>query len=253
MLIALTMVAAACTFKRESRPKPLASAVQPAGPATFKPSSEPGILLPTSPEMTATWGGKRVILKESSGGQGCFGPFHSTGIYVTDDGLVFSYVYESPDLSSEDGATCEIRRYEAYSPEWYACLLHDSKLRAKLEPTLLGALELDLARVTDSERLALAQGNGGDYFGTVLQVPVRGDERGPLTLASCSDITWQVNSPEANWIFTVFRRLRRALGLRWIGNCPTREVPGDRPTRRSIVPLKEITPGVLGWWWSYDG
>jgi hypothetical protein len=199
--------------------------------------------------MTATWSGKRIILAQHGGGGGPWENYGGWGIYVTDDGLVFSYVYEPPDEYFENATPCDVRQVRAGSPEQYECLHYDSKLRAKLEPTLLGALELDLARVTASERVEVQQivYDGGSV---VLDVPGRGYKGSALEIAACNnggDVAWQRSSPEASWIFTVVRRLRRALGGAWslVAACPE---PLTADGRWDPVKRKEIVPGVLAWW-----
>jgi hypothetical protein len=245
VLVFLALLVVACTSKREARPKPQPSAAPSAMPATFKPSAESGILLPTSKEMTATWKGKRVILEHFRVSGGCFsGPIHSRGIYVTEDGLVFSFQYKLPEDVNEIAEPCDIRDLRDGSPEQDECFHHASTLRAKLEPSLLGALELDLARVVESERVELLRGGAG-HGDSVLAVPGRGYKGSSLEIAWCRlGNGSQLLSPEARWIFTVFRRIRRASGRGWGGtddNCP------------SSMGLKkeEIAPGVPAWW-SYE-
>src|SRR6185503_12663748 len=108
----------------------------------------------------------------------------------------------------------------------------------KLEPTLLGALQLDLVR---GERIEVP-GVSGD---TILEVPGRGYDGRPLEIAWCKDTSAsQLSSPEATWIFTVFRRIRRALGQPFDLACPgLLTAEGTWQMKR-----KEIVPDVLAWW-----
>jgi hypothetical protein len=237
--IVLALVAMPCACKREAQPKPQASAVPSVIPAAYKPSSEAGISLPTNAAMTASWSGKRVILEKRGGGVGVAGPLQGGGLYVTEDGFVFSYAYELPIAMTGSVQSCDFRRFKAGSSERYACLHRDSKLRARFEPSLLNSLKLDLARVAESERVEV-QLRGRDGGSSTLEVPGRRDDGTPLEIASCNNEgVWQLSSPESDRIFSVFRRLRRALGGPWrfVGTC-----------QDFWEPRKEIFPGRLAWW-----
>jgi hypothetical protein len=191
--------------------------------------------------MVATLAGKRVVLAQSAGSSGS-GPTQGRGIYVTDDGLVFSYAYELPEDETQTVTPCDIRKLTVGSPERYECLHHSSELRAKLEQALLSPLLLDLARIAESERVEWPYPiyDGG---AARLLVPGRGYNGSALELAVCDGSgSSQLSSPEASRIIRVLRQVRRALGRGWVyvNDCPD-----------YWEPRKEITPGVRAWW-SYE-
>jgi hypothetical protein len=162
-------------------------------------------------------------------------------MYVTEDGLVWSYPSTVPDAGLPANALCDMSKLQQGSPERYDCMHQHSKLRARLESVLLDALKLDLGRVSESERIEWGSGSlDGGYV--VLEVPGRGRNRSPLEIAACgTNPAWQLTSPDAARIFGFFRRLRRALGGAWrfVGACA------------DVEPRREIAPGVVAWW-SYE-
>jgi hypothetical protein len=238
----LALVAVAWpSCKREIEPSPSASAAPSTAPARYKPSSEQGILLPAAPGMTAPTAGKRVILEVAGGSGAAWGPNRVGGMYVTEDGLVWSYPSRVPDAGLSANPPCDIWKLQEGSPERYECMHQHSKLRARLERPLLDALRLDLGRVTESERIEWGSGMlDGGYV--VVEVPGRGHNGSPLEIAACgTKPAWQLTSPDAARIFGFFRRLRRALGgaSRFVGACA------------DVEPRREIAPGVVAWW-SYE-
>jgi hypothetical protein len=237
--LALALVAAPFACKREAKPKPQAGAILSAALVTYKPSAEPGIRL-TVGGAKAALAGKRVVLTLIRGSSGS-GASQGEGLYVTDDGLVFSYTYELPEDETQPVTPCDIRRFKAGSPELYECLHRSSELRAKLDQAFLSSLLVDLARVAESERVEWPYPiyDGG---GARLEVPGRGYKGSALDLASCGSSNWQLSSPEASRIINMFRRLRRALGGRWrsVSECPD-----------YFEARKEIVSGVRAWW-SYE-
>jgi hypothetical protein len=171
------------------------------------------------------------------------GPAQSRGVYVTEDGLVFSYSYQLPDDAREPAAPCDVRKLEAGSAEQSECLRSNSQIRAKLEPSLLSALLLDLTRISYRERIEWRY-IAHDAGEARLEVPGRGHDGRNLELASCTGTgASQLDSPEGRRTIGVLRRIRRALGREW------RNVSGCHP---SWEQRKELAPGVVAWWSPQD-
>jgi len=198
----------------------------------FRWSSEPEISLPSFESRAWNWADQVPVL-EYAVGSPQYGRW--AGFLLDRDGTVWQFVY--PPQDPTDAARCELSVLPRGTREFSECRYRDSRLIARVSDRLLRQLLKHVASVEDGPRHG---DNGvvhdGGFSGIELTGYVRTDGK-PLLIAGCGTPRFleQLASPHAEAIIDLWRRLRRAL--------PRSPFPGA-----CMLALKEVAPGVPGWW-----